>query len=100
MRGLFWDYLVRYRWRWVAGVLLTTCSTGFGLVTPWLLRQAIDTFSGGGSSLGWPLSWYAGAILALALFEAGSRFLSRYILTGASRWVEYELRNRYFAHLD
>jgi len=34
MRGLYWDYLVRYRWHWVAGVLLTLCSTSFGLVTP------------------------------------------------------------------
>jgi len=59
MRGLFWDYVVRYRWRWVAGVVLTLCSTSFGLVTPWLLRQAIDTFSGGVSLLAWPLAWYA-----------------------------------------
>jgi ATP-binding cassette subfamily B protein len=97
---LLLDYLVRYRWRWVAGVLLTICSTAFGLATPWLLREAIDTFSGGGSSLGWPLAWYGAAIVVLALFEAVSRFSSRYILTGASRWVEYELRNRYFAHLE
>ena len=100
MRGLFWDYLVRYRWHWVAGVLLTLCSTSFGLVTPWLLRQAIDTFSGGVSLLAWPLAWYAAAIVGLALVEAVSRFCSRYILTGASRWVEYDLRNRYFAHLE
>jgi ATP-binding cassette subfamily B multidrug efflux pump len=100
VRGLFRDYLLRYRWRWVAGVLLTVCSTGFGLVTPWLLRQAIDSFSGGAASFGWPLGWYAGAIVVLAVFEAISRFCSRYILTGASRWVEYDLRNRYFAHLE
>jgi ATP-binding cassette, subfamily B, multidrug efflux pump len=94
------DYLVAYRWWWIAGIVLTSCSTGFGLVTPWLLRQAIDTFSGNGASLGWPLSWYAGAIVGLAICEGTSRFCSRYILTGASRWVEYELRNRYFAHLE
>ncbi len=100
MNRLLLDYLVRYRWRWAAGVLLTVCSTGFGLVTPWLLRQAIDSLSGSPSSFAWPLAWYAGAIVALAIFEAISRFFSRYILTGASRWVEYELRNRYFAHLE
>ena len=65
-----------------------------------MLRQAIDTFSVSASSLGWPLTWYAGAIVVLAVFEAISRFFSRYILTGASRWVEYDLRNRYFAHLE
>jgi ATP-binding cassette subfamily B multidrug efflux pump len=100
VNGLFLDYLVRYRWHWVAGVLLTVCSTGLGLVMPWLLREAIDTFSGAGSTFGWPLAWYAYAIVVLAVFEAISRFFSRYVLTGASRWVEYELRNRYFAHLE
>jgi uncharacterized membrane protein YjjP (DUF1212 family) len=36
----------------------------------------------------------AAAIVGLALVEAVSRFFSRQILTGASRWVEYDLRNR------
>jgi ATP-binding cassette subfamily B multidrug efflux pump len=97
---LLWDYVVLYRWHWVAGVLLTGCSTAFGLITPWLLREAIDTFSGSVSTFGWPLAWYAAAIVVVALFEAVSRFISRYTLTAASRWVEYELRNRYFAHLE
>ena len=100
MNRLLWDYVLRYRWHWVAGVLLTGCSTAFGLITPWLLREAIDTFSGSVSTFGWPLAGYAAAIVVVALFEAISRFLSRYTLTAASRWVEYELRNRYFAHLE
>ena len=87
-------------WFATAGIGWRACCSAFGLVMPWMLREAIDMFSGGVASLGWPLTWYAGAIIGLAVFEAVSRFFSRYILTGASRWVEYELRNRYFAHLD
>ena len=61
MNGLLVDHLVRYRWHWVAGVLLTVWSTAFGLVMPWMLREAIDMFSGGVASLVWLLTWYAGA---------------------------------------
>jgi ATP-binding cassette subfamily B multidrug efflux pump len=95
------DYFRAYRWRWIVGVLFTVVSTVFGLVTPWLLRQAIDTFATpGGSQLGWPLALCAAAIVVVALFEGASRFLARLIITGASRWVEYDLRNRYFQHLE
>jgi ATP-binding cassette subfamily B protein len=95
------DYFRAYRWRWIVGVLFTVVSTVFGLVTPWLLRQAIDTFATpGGSQLGWGLPAFAAAIVVVALFEGASRFLARLIITGASRWVEYDLRNRYFQHLE
>ena len=94
-------YVVRYRWRWLAGILLTTSSTCFGLVMPWLLREAIDTFSSGAAHFGWPLGWYAGAMVVVAIFEGLSRSGARYILTGVSRWVEYELleRNGIYARL-
>jgi hypothetical protein len=41
---------------------------------PWMLREAIDMFSGGVASLGWLLTWYAGVIIVLALVEAVSGF--------------------------
>jgi len=47
-----------------------------------------------------PLALYAGAILAAALFQALFRFLMRRIMIGASRRIEYELRNDLFAHLQ
>jgi ABC-type multidrug transport system fused ATPase/permease subunit len=89
--GLIADYFRAYRNRWVIGTLLTLASTSLGLVTPWLLRQAIDSFS---SPEGARLEQFALAIVAVALLEAGCRFLARLVITGASRWVEYDLRNR------
>jgi ATP-binding cassette, subfamily B, multidrug efflux pump len=100
MRDLLWDYAHAYRRQWAMGLLFTAGSTAFGLVTPWLLRQAIDTFSSGSNELGWPLEAFALAIMAAAILEAVSRFFSRLVITGASRWVEYDLRNRYFEHLE
>lgn len=100
MKDLLWDYLRAYRREWAIGLLFTAGSTTFGLATPWLLRQAIDTFSSGASQLGWPLEGYALAIMLAAILEAVCRFFARLIITGASRRVEYDLRNRYFAHLE
>jgi ATP-binding cassette subfamily B multidrug efflux pump len=93
-------YLRAYKGRLLIGLVFTLASTSLGLVTPWLLRQAIDVFAIGQSQLGWPLEWYAWAIIVVACFEAISRFLSRFVITGVSRWIEYDLRNRYFAHLE
>jgi ATP-binding cassette subfamily B protein len=95
--GLVADYFRAYRNRWIFGTLLTLASTSLGLVTPWVLRQAIDSFS---SPDGRRLEWFAAAIVAVALLEGACRFLARLVITGASRWVEYDLRNRYFAHLE
>lgn len=94
------EYLGRYRSRLGGGLLCTVLATGFALTTPWFLRQAIDTFAGSPTALGWPLEAFAGAIVAVALADAVSRFWARYLVTGASRQVEYDLRNRYFAHLE
>ncbi len=100
MWSLLFEYLGRYRGRWLIGAIATLSAAAFGLTMPWLLGQAVDTFSVGANPLGWPLSWLALGLIVVALFEAGSRFTARYLITGASRWVEYDLRNRYFDHLE
>ncbi|HEY3057854.1 MAG TPA: ABC transporter ATP-binding protein [Chloroflexota bacterium] len=101
MGGLVAQYFRAYRSRWLLGLGFTLGSTSLGLVTPWLLRQAIDSFATEqGSQVGWGLHWFAVAIVVVAIAEACCRFFSRLIITGASRWVEYDLRNRYFEHLE
>src|SRR5919198_704924 len=100
MREVLLTYLHAYRSRWLIGLVFAVGSTSFGLLTPWLLRQAIDTFSTGSSQFGWPLATFGLAIIAAAIAEAICRFFSRLSVTSASRWVEYDLRNRYFAHLE
>jgi len=100
VRDLVLRYFHAYRGQWLVGLVFTVASTSLGLVTPWLIRQAIDFFSRGESQLNWPLHGYALAIVGVAILEAGCRFTSRYVITGASRRVEYDLRNSYFAHLE
>jgi hypothetical protein len=77
VRDLVAQYVYAYRGQWIIGLLFTVASTSLGLVTPWLLRQAIDTFATGVSQLNWPLHAYALAIVGVAIFEAASRLISR-----------------------
>src|SRR5438067_2095568 len=100
MGDLVRRYTLAYKREWLLGVVFAIGATGFGLITPWLLRQAIDHFSSGHSQLGWSLEATAVAIVGVAVLEAISRFFARFVITGASRRIEYDLRNRYFAHLE
>ena len=43
---------------------------------------------------------YAGLLLAIGLVGGIFRFLTRRILIGASRGIEYDMRNDFFAHLE
>ena len=76
-------------------MVITNC---FSLLSPWVLKNAIDEIKANISSE--ILIKYAGLILAVALAEAFFRFLMRYTIIGASRRIEYDLRNDFFAHLQ
>ena len=82
----------------VTGLALVVVSTALTSVIPWLLRQGVDAIGSGQ-----PLSrvWTtATAIAAMALFAGALRYGMREILNGVSRWIEYDLRNDLFAHLE
>jgi ATP-binding cassette subfamily B protein len=91
-------YLKKYRQRILWGMLMVACTNVFALVSPWILKQAIDTLSRGFNRS--TLLWYAGLIVGAALIEGVFRFAMRRILIGVSRDVEYDLRNDFFAHLE
>ena len=52
------------------------------MYVPWSLLQAIDSFVQGPAWNGWPLEWFALAIVGVAILEAISRFGSRFTITG------------------
>ena len=97
-------YLLRYRRRFAAGSVFLVCATAIQVVTPWVLKFAVDDLaagiSGGDAAAGGRLGLYAGAIIAMACAGGVCRFLMRRIIIGTSREVEYDLRNAFFAHLQ
>ncbi len=89
--------LTRHRSRILLGLFCLLGTTGFSVANPWVLRHAIDDLT---TSITSQKLWgYAGIILGLAAIEGFFRYQMRTILIGASREIEYELRNRMFDQL-
>ncbi|MGQ0715073.1 MAG: ABC transporter ATP-binding protein [Gemmatimonadaceae bacterium] len=91
-------YYRPYRARFASGLALVVLSSGLAGVIPWLLRAAIDGMRAG--MLAEHIRLIAGAMLATALVSGAARYGMRELLNGVSRWIEYDLRNALFRHLE
>ena len=91
-------YYKPYRVRFSAGLLIVLASSALASVIPWLLRRAIDAIgSGAPMATIWKLS---GLIVLAALVGGAFRYGMRELINGVSRWMEYDLRNDLFSHLE
>jgi ATP-binding cassette subfamily B multidrug efflux pump len=91
-------YVLRYRRAFFLGFLCVIATATVSLVAPWVLKYAVDDLAAGVDS---GKVWLYGlAILMLAAVGGVFRFIMRRIIIGASRDVEYDLRNDFFAHLQ
>ena len=91
-------YLLRYKRQFLVGLLCVLVTTAVQLLSPWVLRYAIDDLTHGITRP--KLALYAIVLLAIALVGGTFRFLMRRIIIGVSRHLEYDLRNDFFAHLE
>lgn len=90
-------YLARHRSGLVRGLLCLLLTTALSVVSPWILRHAVDDLTLGVTRD--KLVLYAGLMVGFVLLEGLFRFAMRWVLIGISREIEYELRNDLFAHL-
>ena len=91
-------YYRPYRGRLATGLLLVVASSGLAGVIPWLLREAIDDMRAGVPPQ--RIQLIAGGMVLTALLAGAARYGMRELLNGVSRWIEYDLRNALFAHLE
>jgi ATP-binding cassette subfamily B protein len=91
-------YVLRYRGSFALGFICVIAANAMGLASPWVLKYAIDDLQGGVTAS--EIRFYAASILALTTVGGVFRFLMRRIIIGASRDIEYDLRNDFFAHLQ
>ena len=91
-------YVGRYRGVFILGFLCIVATTAISLAGPWILKYAIDDLATGVTSA--KLRLYAAAVLALAALGGIFRFFQRRIIIGASRDIEFDLRNDFFARLQ
>ena len=90
--------VLRYRRRFLLGLACLVLTTAFSLLGPWVLRHAVDDLTAGVTRD--KLAVHAATLLGLAMAGGVFRFLMRRILVGASRAIEYDLRNAFVAHLQ
>ncbi len=91
-------YLLRYKRAFLLGLACVVTTTAIQLLSPWVLKNAIDDLNAGVTRQ--KLAMYAALLLAIALVGGAFRFLMRRILIGASREIEYDMRNAFFARLQ
>jgi ATP-binding cassette subfamily B protein len=91
-------YLKRYRWPYVAGSLCVLLTNGIWILFPLVLGKAADDLHEGVTRH--KLLLYAGALLSLAITKGIFQFLTRWIVIGVSRDIEFDLRNDLFARLE
>jgi ATP-binding cassette subfamily B multidrug efflux pump len=92
------SYVVRYQRDFVIGLLCVIVTRGVTLASPLVLRYAIDDLTTGVTRA--KLLEYGAMLLAIGLVAGLFLFLQRRILIGASRHIEYDMRNDFFAHLE
>ena len=103
----FLPYLLRYRRRFALGAIFLVGATSLQLLSPWVLKLGIDHLdtqlaqdAAVGPDAFAGLATYAAMLVGLAAAAGVCRFLMRRIIIGASRDVEFDLRNDFFGHLQ
>jgi ATP-binding cassette subfamily B protein len=91
-------YVLRYRRQFSLGLACVLIATSIQLLSPWVLKYAIDDLSSSVTRA--KLAMYASLLLGIACVGAVFRFLMRRIIIGASRDIEYDIRNDFFARLQ
>ena len=91
-------FVLRYRRQFLLGLVCVVLSSTFQLLAPWVLRYAIDDLTRAVTQQ--KLVTYAALLLAVACVRAVFQFLMRRIIIGASREIEYDIRNAFFSRLQ
>jgi ATP-binding cassette subfamily B protein len=96
--GQLLGFIVRYRGRFIRGLSCVVFTSAIALAGPWILKQAVDDLYAGVTDA--KLIRYGALILGVAVASGLSRFATRRILMSASRGIEYDIRNAFYAHLE
>ncbi|MGO9516650.1 MAG: ABC transporter ATP-binding protein [Candidatus Korobacteraceae bacterium] len=97
LRPLF-PYLRKYRATYWVGAICVLCNNCVWILFPLVIRNAINDLNLGVTA--YKLKWYSFELLGVAGTKAIFQFLTRWILIGVSREIEFDLRNDLFTHLE
>src|SRR5882762_10479500 len=91
-------YLKRYRRGLLLGGICVLLNNGVWILFQQVISKAVNGLNGDVTSE--KLATYALMILGVALAKGIFQFLTRWVLIGISRDIEFDLRNDLFAHLE
>jgi ATP-binding cassette subfamily B multidrug efflux pump len=91
-------YLKRYRSGLFLGALCVLLTNGIAVQFPRVLQHAIDDLHFGVTTQ--KLGRYALLVIAVFVAKGIFQFLTRWVVIGISRDIEFDLRNDLFAHLE
>jgi ATP-binding cassette subfamily B multidrug efflux pump len=97
LRPLF-PYLKKYRGSYVLGALCVLLLNGIAILLPLVIGHAVDDLTQAVTPR--KLLIYALMVLAVAFSKSIFQFLTRWLVIGISREIEFDLRNDLFAHLE
>src|ERR1700687_6015915 len=97
LRPLF-PYLRKYRGSYFIGTICVFINTGLWIFFPLVLRHAVDGLQAGVTRE--KLLTYSLELMGVAAIKGIFQFLNRWIVIGASREIEFDLRNDMFRHLE
>jgi ATP-binding cassette, subfamily B, multidrug efflux pump len=98
LRPLF-PYLKTYRLTLFWGAVTVLFNNGLAVLSPQVIRRAIDDFNHHSDAHRRVLI-YALVLVGIALTKGVFQFLTRWLVIGVSREIEYDLRNEMFRHLE
>jgi len=91
-------YVKRYRSSFLWGGVCVLLNNGVWVLFPQVLRRAVNDLHSGVTRQ--KLLTYSLLIVAIALIKGVFQFLTRWVVIGISRDIEFDLRNDLFAHLE
>jgi ATP-binding cassette subfamily B protein len=97
LRPLF-PYLRKYRGSYFIGTICIFINNGVWILFPLVLRHAVDGLKTGVTRE--KLLTYSLQLLGVAAIKGIFQFLTRWIVIGISREIEFDLRNDLFRHLE
>jgi ATP-binding cassette subfamily B protein len=90
-------YFARYRRQFVIGGAALVIANVVTLLGPWVMKYAVDDITRAITAE--KIGLYAGLLVVIAAVQGFFRYHMRSILIGASRLIEYDLRNDMFRRL-
>src|SRR6202789_2719888 len=97
LRPLF-PYMRRYRRDFIWGGIVAILSNAIWILFPQVIRVAIDDLDHGVTRQ--KILFYAGLLIGISMAKGIFLFLTRWIIIGISRDIEFDLRNDLFRHLE